>query len=141
MTRLTTTTLPDFFRNGVGFDRMFDDMQTVFKDSASGYPPYNIIKTDENGYLISIAVAGFDMDELDVSQDGKTLTISANPAPVEDDVEYLHKGIAGRHFTRSFQLADHVEVKSASLKLGLLNIVLERKVPEELLPRSIKISK
>lgn len=140
MTKLTTRNLPDFYKATVGFDRLFNEMEQAFAGSAStGYPPYNIARTDENKYIISIAVAGFDKSDLEVTQDGKKLTVTGT-APVQDDtVEYLHRGLAGRSFTRDFTLADHVEITEVKLELGVLNVYLEQIIPDELLPRSIEI--
>lgn len=140
MTRITTKNLPDFYKATVGFDRMFDEMERVFANTAStGYPPYNIAKLSENEYLISLAVAGFTMADLEITQDGNKLTVNGIAPEADQTVEYLHKGIAGRSFERVFQIADHVEVTGAKLELGVLNINLKRNIPEELLPRKIEI--
>ena len=140
MTRLTTLNLPDFARATVGFDRLFNEMERQFANSASnGYPPYNIVQVDEDEYMISLAVAGFGMDNLEITKDGNTLTVEGTSPKGEETVNYLHKGIAGRSFRREFTLADHVEVESAGLELGMLNIYLKREVPEELQPKKISI--
>lgn len=139
MTRVTTRNLPDFYKATVGFDRMFDEMERAFTNTSTGYPPYNIIKLNENEYLISLAVAGFTMADLEVTQDGNKLVITGTAPQADPDVEYLHKGIAGRSFEREFRIADHVEVVGAKLELGVLNITLKQNLPEELLPRKIDI--
>ena len=144
MTRLETTVFPPHFnRATIGFDRMFDELEKTFANSQSnGYPPYNIVQINENEYMISLAVAGFGMDNLDVTQEGNELVITGK-SPVgseEDSVKYLHKGIATRNFKRSFTLADHVNVTNAHLELGMLNVHLVREVPEELQPKRISIT-
>ena len=140
MTKLTTRNLPDFYKATVGFDRMFNEMERAFANTATtGYPPYNIAKTGDHEYLISVAVAGFAKDDLEITQDGKQLTITGSAPDQDDGVEYLHRGLAGRSFKREFTLADHVEIKEVKLDLGVLNISLEQVVPEELLPRKIEI--
>ena len=141
MTRLTTLDLPNFHRATIGFDRLFDEMETRFANSASnGYPPYNIVQINEDEYMISLAVAGFGMANLDVTKDKNILRIEGNAPKGGDHVNYLHKGIGGRNFRREFTLADHVEVVSAGLDLGMLNVHLKREVPEELQPKKIEIT-
>jgi len=142
MTRLTTLDLPSIHRHFVGFDRMFDEMETMFENTKSqGYPPYNIVQINENEYMISLAVAGFGMDNLSVEKDNKTLKIEGTtPVGSDADVKYLHKGIGTRNFRREFTLAEHVDVVSAGLELGVLNIHLKREVPEELQPKRIQIT-
>jgi len=140
MTRLTTLDLPNFHRATIGFDRLFDEMEARFANSASnGYPPYNIAQINEDEYMISLAVAGFGMDNLDVTKDGNILRVEGTSPKGDETVNYLHKGIGGRNFRREFTLADHVEVHCANLELGMLNIHLKREVPEELQPKKIKI--
>lgn len=140
MTRLTTKNLPDFYKSTIGFDRLFDEMERAFTTTqGGGYPPYNIVKTGENVYVISIACAGFRKEDLEVTQDGKKLTVTGKAPEQDETVEYLHRGLAGRSFERVYQLADHVEITDVRLELGVLNIYLEEIVPEELLPRKIEI--
>ena len=131
------------FRSTVGFDRLNRLMEsTLTPHGESSYPPYNIEKTGDNSYRISVAVAGFGEDDLDVLVKENTLTISGK-IDAEDKAEesrYLYRGIAGRAFRLNFALADAVHVKGASLDRGLLHVALERVVPEEAKPRSIKIS-
>jgi molecular chaperone IbpA len=141
MTRLTTLDLPSLHRATIGFDRLFDEMDRRFANSAStGYPPYNIAQIDDDEYMISIAVAGFGMDNLDITHEKNILTIEGTSPKGDETVNYLHKGIAGRNFRREFTLADHVEVEGATLELGMLNVHLKRHVPEELQPKKIAIS-
>lgn len=140
MTRLTTLDLPSLHRATVGFDRLFNELDRQFANSASnGYPPYNIVQIDDDEYMISVAVAGFGMDNLDITKDKNILRIEGTSPRGDETVNYLHKGIGGRNFRREFTLADHVEVEGAALELGMLNIHLKRKVPEELQPKKIAI--
>ena len=141
MTRITTLDLPSIHRHFVGFDRMFEDMDKMFENSkGSGYPPYNVAQINDNEYMISIAVAGFGMDNLTIEKDKDVLKIEGTAPKGDDKVNYLHKGIGGRNFRREFTLAEHVDVKDANLELGMLNIHLVREVPEELQPKKIKIN-
>jgi molecular chaperone IbpA len=141
MTRLTTLDLPSFHRATIGFDRLFDQLNQEFANSKpQGYPPYNIAQVNDDEYVITLAVAGFGMDSLEITKDKNILTIEGTAPKGDEDVNYLHKGIAGRNFTREFTLADHVEVESASLDNGMLNVYLKREVPEELQPKKIVIT-
>jgi molecular chaperone IbpA len=141
MTRLTTLDLPNFHRATIGFDRLFNDLERQFQNSpnGTGYPPYNIVQINEDEYMISVAVAGFGMDNLDITKDGKILRIEGTAPKGDDQLNYLHKGIGGRNFRREFTLADHVEVEGATLELGMLNVHLKREVPEALQPKKIAI--
>jgi molecular chaperone IbpA len=131
------------YRSTVGFDRMFSmlDQFEGVEDSGSNYPPYNIERTGENAYRISLAVAGFTDADLSIDTNENRLAIrgdkQANDGEKTRDV--LYRGIAARTFERSFQLADHVEVKGASLENGLLHVDLVREIPEAMKPRSIPI--
>ncbi|WP_323035750.1 Hsp20 family protein [Pararhodobacter sp.] len=131
------------FRGSVGFDRMADLMDRALTADPvqPSYPPYNIEKVDENGFRISIAVAGFTGDELSVEVKQNLLVVSARKA--EDTVErtYLHRGIATRAFERRFHLADHVRVNGATHADGMLHIELVREIPEALKPRRIEIAR
>ena len=143
MTRLTTLDLPSIHRHFVGFDNLFDEMDRIFENSANkggGYPPYNIAQINDNEYMISLAVAGFGMDNLSIEKDKNILKIEGTAPKGDEKVNYLHKGIGGRTFRREFTLADHVDVANANLELGMLNIHLKREVPEELQPKKIKIN-
>jgi len=141
MTRLQTLDLPTFNRATVGFDRLFNDLTSQFaNESRSTYPPYNVVEINENEWMISLAVAGFGMDNLDITLDKNTLTVDGTTPETNEEVRYLHKGIGGRNFRRQFTLADHIEVETATLDLGMLNIHLKRNVPEEMQPKKIAIS-
>jgi molecular chaperone IbpA len=119
---------------------MFNELERQFANSASqGYPPYNIAQLDEDQYMISIAVAGFGMDDLEIVKDKNILRIEGTSPKGEETVNYLHKGIGARNFRREFTLADHVEIVDANLSLGMLNIRLKREIPEELQPKKIEI--
>jgi len=136
--------LSPFYRSTVGFDRLFNmlDQASSF-DAAPTYPPYNIERTGENAYRITIAVAGFAESELSIESRENTLTVKgAREGKVaEEGREVLHQGIAARAFERRFQLADHVQVIGASLENGLLHVELVREVPEAAKPRQIPIGK
>jgi molecular chaperone IbpA len=138
-----TFDLTPFHRATIGFDRLFNELDRQFANSTNtGYPPYNIVKIDEDNYQIELAVAGFRMDELSITLDKDELIIEGAPIAVEDSStnEFLHKGIANRSFVRTFKIAEHMEVKGANLDLGILSIQLERNVPEELQPKKIAIT-
>ena len=141
MTRLTTLDLPHFHRATIGFDRLFEQMEREFANSKpQGYPPYNIAQINEDEYMISIAVAGFGMDNLEITKDKNILRVEGTAPKGDEHVNYLHKGIGGRNFRREFTLAEHVDVVNAGLELGMLNIHIKREVPEELQPKKIAIT-
>jgi molecular chaperone IbpA len=125
-----------FYRTTVGFDRLLNLLDTA---SEQGYPPYNIERSDENNYRVTVAVAGFAEKDLSVDVKDRVLTITGAREDGQK-ADFLHQGIAGRAFERSFQLAEHVEVKAARLENGLLHVDLERIVPEEKRPRRIAIN-
>jgi molecular chaperone IbpA len=126
-----------FFRSTVGFDHLIDMLETA---TDQGYPPYNIERSDENNYRVSVAVAGFGEKDLSVDVEDGVLTIAGKREDTDKPDTYLHQGIAGRAFERRFQLAEHVEVKDAQLENGLLHVALERIVPDEKKPRHIAIA-
>jgi molecular chaperone IbpA len=135
--------LTPLFRSTVGFDRLADMLDSVGQfDPGASYPPYNIERTDENHYRISLAVAGFGENELSVETREGVLTVQGKREEKAhaEQVHYLYQGIAGRSFERRFQLAENVEVRGAELVNGLLHIDLERVVPEEKKPRRIPIA-
>lgn len=139
---MRTFDLSPLYRSTVGFDRLFDMIDRVGGfDAAPGYPPYNIERTDENNYRISVAVAGFGEDELAIEAKENTLTIKGEKQQKQEkpDGETLYQGIASRAFERAFQLADHVLVKGATLENGLLHVDLVREIPEAKKPRQIPI--
>ena len=129
------------YRSTVGFDRLVQLLDSVsgFDNDAPAYPPYNIERLGENDYRITMAVAGFAESELKLEVKEQTLTVKGEKAPEGKERTFLHRGIATRAFERRFQLADHVEVRGADLKDGLLHIDLVRNVPERLKPRTISI--
>lgn len=142
MTRLTTLDLAPFTRASIGFDRLFEQVDRQFANSANGgYPPYNIVQINEDEYMITMAVAGFGMDDLSITKDGNLLAVEGTSPRKEDEdaTVYLHRGIAGRSFRRQFTVAEYVEVESATLELGMLNIHLKRYIPEEKQPKKIAI--
>ncbi|MFJ1312198.1 Hsp20 family protein [Agrobacterium sp. P15N1-A] len=127
------------FRSSVGFDRVFHLLENAQRArSISDWPPYDIVKTDDDTYRISIAVAGFTQDDLDITFQSNLLTVTGQKQEVSA-VGYLHRGIAGRPFEHRFELADHVRVNGADLRNGLLSIELVREIPEALKPRKILI--
>ena len=129
------------YRSTIGFDRLAHmlDTMTGYAEQ-NGFPPYNIERLAENEYRITMAVAGFADEDLKIEVKDTALTVKGERKPDEKEREFLHRGIAARAFERRFQLADHVEVKGAQLKDGLLHIELVRNVPERLKPRTISIS-
>ena len=133
--------LTPFLRSTVGFDRLFNELvDSATKLETGGYPPYNIERTDENQYEITLAVAGFSEDELEIEVVDRDLRVSGRKDTDENsEREFLHQGIAGRNFDRRFRLAEHVLVSGAELKNGLLTIALEREIPEAKKPRKIGI--
>jgi len=139
---MRTFDLTPLYRSTVGFDRLFSLLDNFGGlDTAPTYPPYNIERTGENAYRISVAVAGFTDKDINIEVKENTLTIRGNKEATEkrEDSEVLYQGIAARAFERRFQLADHVEVKGASLENGLLHVDLVREIPEAMKPRQIPI--
>ncbi|MDI1343273.1 MAG: Hsp20 family protein [Pseudolabrys sp.] len=135
---MRTFDLSPLYRSTVGFDRLFSMMDGF--EAAPGYPPYNIERTGENDYRITVAVAGFGENEISIESKENTLTIKgAKQATAQQDGEVLYQGIAGRAFERQFQLADYVQVKNAALENGLLHVDLVREIPEAKKPRQIPI--
>jgi len=130
------------YRSTVGFDRLFTMLDSLGQpDQSPTYPPYNIERTGENAYRITMAVAGFDESELSVEAREHTLTVKGEKAEeTGEQAQFLHRGIAKRAFERRFQLADHVEIGGAQLKNGLLHIDLVREIPEAAKPRRIEIA-
>ena len=140
---MRTYDLTPFYRSTVGFDRLFNLLDQATADGSPGYPPYNIERTGENNYRISVAVSGFSQGELSILAKENTLTIKGDKSANENgkgSSEVLYRGIAARAFERVFQLADFVLVKSASLENGLLHVDLVREIPEAKKPRNIPIA-
>ena len=138
---MTTYDLSPLLRSSVGFDVFDNIFDSVFNlnESNTSYPPYNILKSDNN-YTISLAIAGFSKDGVDVSLQENELVIKGVAKDQDEKIEFLHRGIAGRNFERKFRLADTIKVSDASYEDGLLNIYLEREIPEHQKPRKIKIN-
>ena len=138
---MRTFDLTPFYRSTVGFDRLFSLLDQANGDG-SGYPPYNIERTGENNFRISVAVSGFSQNEISIVAKENTLTIKGEKAANENGQsgEVLYRGIASRAFERQFQLADFVQVKNASLENGLLHVYLVREIPEAKKPRQIPIT-
>lgn len=130
------------FRSSVGFDHLANIMdQLASVDSDNGFPPYNIERLGENEYRITLAVAGFSNDDLNIEVKESTLSVKGEKTTDVRDREYLHRGIAARNFERRYRLADHVEVTGATLENGFLHIDLKRELPEAMKPRTIKIAR
>lgn len=127
-----------FYRSSIGFDRMFDLLQDASRPQLVNWPPYDIERTAEDAYKVTIAVAGFAREDLEITHEPNLLIVSGQRKQ-SDEGEYLHRGMEIESFTRRFQLADHVKVAGASLTNGLLMIELVREVPEEMKPRRIQI--
>lgn len=127
------------YRSAIGFDRLANLIESAASNGNDGYPPYNIEQLSDNDYRISMAVAGFTQEELELSFQENLLTVKGSKQ-AESDRNYLYQGIAERGFERRFQLADYVRVKGADLKNGLLHIELMREVPEAMKPRKIEIN-
>ncbi|MEX2318735.1 MAG: Hsp20 family protein [Bauldia sp.] len=139
---MRTFDLTPFYRSTVGFDRLFGLLDSVADGTAQTYPPYNIERTGENAYRITMAVAGFGEGDLSIEAKENTLTVKGEKKTETEEKEraFLYRGIAARAFERRFQLADHVEVKGASLENGLLHVDLVREVPEAMKPRQVAIN-
>lgn len=141
---MRTFDMTPLYRSTVGFDRMASliDRALTADNSSQTYPPYNIEKTGEDAYRITLAAAGFAESDLNIETHESQVIISGakQEADLQEGVEVLHRGIAARNFERRFQLADHVKVVSATLELGLLHVELVREVPEALKPRTIQIA-
>ncbi len=128
------------FRTAIGFDRLTRLLDTArAAEGGNGYPPYNIEKTGEDTYVLTMAVAGFAEDDLEITARENTLTVAGKAPPAEEGRSFLHRGIAGRAFERRFVLADHIVVQGARLANGLLHVALKREVPEALKPRRIAV--
>ena len=136
---MRTIDFSPLYRSVVGFDRLASLLETASADAAAGYPPYNIERTDENAYRVEIAVAGFRPEELNIEVKENLLTVQGRKTANDDQRQFLHRGLAERNFERRFQLADVIKVTGASFENGLLNIDLQREVPEHKKPRKVEI--
>lgn len=133
--------IPSIHKFAVGFDNVFDEILRLSNQQSGNYPPYNVVKHSDNKFVIELAVAGFREGDITVTVDKNVLTVGGEQVlELSENVEYLHRGISARSFSRSFTLADHVEVTNATVENGILAISLERKVPEELQPKKIAIT-
>ena len=143
---LRSLDIPSLHKFGIGFDTMFDELNRMHfqhQQSNSNYPPYNVVQINEDEYMISLAVAGFGLDNLTVTKEKNFLIIEGKNTIKEEDItetNYLHRGISARDFRREFKLADHVEITNAHLELGILNVHLKREIPEEQKPKTIAIT-
>jgi molecular chaperone IbpA len=144
---IRTLDLPAFInqihRQSIGFDRMFEELNRTFTNSRTdgNYPPHNVVKIDDTHYVIELAVAGFNETEIDLELKENVLTVKGERTREGDaSHEYLHKGISNRDFTRTFPLAEHIQVRGASVKNGILAIALEQIVPDESKPKKIAIT-
>jgi len=138
----TYKTMMDVFNDPflIGFSREFDRLNSLQKNNSSvSYPPYNVVRYDEDNYRLDLAVAGFSIDDLDISVKDGSLIIKGEQPEDEEQDNYVHRGIATRKFTRSFALAEHMEVKAAGMSDGILSIPIVRVVPDEKKPRQIEI--
>ncbi|WBA08663.1 Hsp20 family protein [Salinivibrio kushneri] len=127
------------YRTAIGFDRLFDLVENSNTNNAGGFPPYNIEQSQENQYRITMAVAGFSQDEVDITQQKNSLIVAGKKGARNQDTKFLYQGIAERDFERKFQLDDHIKVTGANMENGMLHIDLVREVPEEEKPRRIEI--
>lgn len=134
-----TIDLSPLYQSAIGFDRMASLLDSVARDSKPSFPPYNIELVEENRYRITMAVAGFRDDELEITTEQNTLLITGRQESGDKDPNFLYQGIAARNFERRFQLAEHVRVTGARLENGLLHVELEREIPEAMKPRRIAI--
>jgi len=134
-----TVDFAPLFRSAIGFDRLARLMEAEAPQS-TGYPPYNIERTGEDSYRLTVAVAGFRPEELELQLRDNSLVLTGRPAKANGEAHYLYRGISGRAFERRFVLAEHVVVENASISDGLLNVELKRVVPEALRPRQITIN-
>ena len=142
MTRnLTTLNLDPFLKNAIGVGEFMNSLSDRIEHANAGnYPPYNITVTEDDIYKVELAVAGFSENDLSITVENEELKVTGFQDSTEtDEIQYLHKGIGSRSFERSFALTDHLEVKGAEMKNGILTITLEREIPEALKPKTIKI--
>lgn len=139
LARFDTTALNQLNRALIGFDSLFNDVERRYANSVPNYPPYNVLKHDDNTFEIEVAVAGFDKDDVTIEVDQNLLTIKGNRTKDEDTNKYVYRGLAARDFERSFTLADYIIVGEAELTNGILRVKLTREVPEALKPRLIAI--
>ena len=144
MTRITSLDLNPFYRNSIGFNQLFDRITSNIDTASQSYPPYDIIRTGDETYVIRLAIAGFQKADIKIELENGTLNISGHQLKKidgEDEangIEYLHRGISNRNFGRTFNLADYVEVTDATIVDGVLTVGLEKIVPEAMKPKTIE---
>ncbi len=138
---MTFLNFTPYLRSSVGFDRILGMLEMIEQENVPAYPPYNIEKTGDNGYRITMAVAGFDEKDIEVMSEPNLLTVKGKVEDRSDPEQFIHRGIGMRAFQRRFRLDDHIKVTGATLESGLLVIDLEREVPDALKPRLIEIRK
>jgi molecular chaperone IbpA len=140
MTRISFSPLT---HTTLGFEKFFDDVEkllsTDVQKTVSNFPPHNIVKLDDNRYLVELAIAGFSKDDIDISVEDNTLMIRGEKKDKDESVTYIHRGIGTRSFTKSLTIADTVEVRGAEFKDGILRVALENIIPESKKPRKIEI--
>jgi len=149
MTRITSLDLNPFYRNSIGFNQLFDRITSNIDTASQSYPPYDIIRTGDETYVIRLAIAGFQKADIKIELENGTLNISGHQIKTDlakedggqlaNGEEYLHRGISNRNFTRTFNLADYVEVTDATIVDGILTVGLEKIVPEAMKPKTIEI--
>lgn len=140
---LHTIDIPSLHRHAIGFDQLFEQLNRTFATGKTedNYPPHNVVKLDDTHYVIEVAVAGFNEDEIDIELKENVLTVRGEKVKRDEDkIEYLHRGISSRKFTRVFPLAEHIEVRGATVKNGILAVALEQIVPEDSKPKKIAIT-
>ena len=137
--RIDTNAINNLNRALIGFDRIFNDFENRYQHSTTNYPPYNILKHDENEFEIEIAVAGFDREDISVEVDQDQLRIKGQRGKADDNDKYVYRGLAARDFERVFTLAEHMIVGDAELTNGILRVKITRVIPEALKPRLISI--
>jgi len=140
--QIHTLDLPALHRHAIGFDNLFEQLNRTFANSKSdgNYPPHNVVKLDDTHYVIELAVAGFSESEIDVELKENVLTVKGERVKSETEIEYLHRGISARNFIRTFPLAEHIEVRGATVQNGILAIALEQMIPEEQKAKKIQIT-
>jgi len=141
MTKITSFDITPFYRNAIGVDRLFDRIVNQIDHAATNYPPYNIVETGENTYEVQVAVAGFNQGDLEITvKDGEIIITGEKTETTPEGYIFRHQGISARKFIRTFSLGDHVEVKDAVAKDGILSVKLERVIPDSAKPKTIAIN-
>ena len=139
LARFDTNALAHLNRALIGFDRIFDNFENRYQNSTTNYPPYNVLKHDDNTFEVEIAVAGFDKEEISIEVDQDQLIIKGHRAKDDDASKYVHRGLAARDFEKAFTLPQYMEVGEVSLTNGILHVTLTLVIPEALKPRRIEV--